>query len=95
MFSTCPQEHYFDCPYQLSSEAIGQTSQDALVFSCFFLFLLKHQQYDTTIVMSVIYYFTAVIYRVEQYLSVLEDCCLLILIPFGFMPGLHCKSYGG
>nr|BAJ94449.1 predicted protein [Hordeum vulgare subsp. vulgare] len=31
MFSTCPQEHYFDCPYQLSSEAIGQTSQDALV----------------------------------------------------------------
>ncbi|KAM0883372.1 hypothetical protein ACQ4PT_031680 [Festuca glaucescens] len=31
MFSTCPQEHYFDCPYQLSSEAIGQTYQDALV----------------------------------------------------------------
>ncbi|KAK1661886.1 hypothetical protein QYE76_050045 [Lolium multiflorum] len=31
MFSTCPQEHYFDCPYQLSSEAIGQTYKDALV----------------------------------------------------------------
>uniref|UniRef100_A0A0E0JEG7 Protein phosphatase n=1 Tax=Oryza punctata TaxID=4537 RepID=A0A0E0JEG7_ORYPU len=31
MFSTCPQEHYFDCPYQLSSEAIGQTYLDALV----------------------------------------------------------------
>jgi hypothetical protein len=32
MFSTCPQEHYFDCPYQLSSEAIGQTYKDALVY---------------------------------------------------------------
>ncbi|KAL5221422.1 hypothetical protein ABZP36_026135 [Zizania latifolia] len=31
MFSTCPQEHYFDCPYQISSEAIGQTYLDALV----------------------------------------------------------------
>uniref|UniRef100_A0ACD5VNW4 Uncharacterized protein n=1 Tax=Avena sativa TaxID=4498 RepID=A0ACD5VNW4_AVESA len=31
MFSTYPQEHYFDCPYQISSEAIGQTYQDALV----------------------------------------------------------------
>jgi protein phosphatase PTC7 len=33
MFSTFPQEHYFDCPYQLSSEAIGQTYQDALVYT--------------------------------------------------------------
>lgn len=31
MFSTCPQEHYFDCPYQLSSETSGQTYLDALV----------------------------------------------------------------
>uniref|UniRef100_A0ACD5TRJ2 Uncharacterized protein n=1 Tax=Avena sativa TaxID=4498 RepID=A0ACD5TRJ2_AVESA len=31
MFSTYPQEHYFDCPYQISSEAIGQTYKDALV----------------------------------------------------------------
>ncbi|TVU21710.1 hypothetical protein EJB05_31364 [Eragrostis curvula] len=33
MFSTCPQEHYFDCPYQISSEATGQTYQDAVVCS--------------------------------------------------------------
>ncbi|XP_068642640.1 probable protein phosphatase 2C 26 [Aristolochia californica] len=31
IFSTCPQEHYFDCPYQLSSEMIGQTYKDAMV----------------------------------------------------------------
>ncbi|KAK9706681.1 hypothetical protein RND81_07G144300 [Saponaria officinalis] len=31
MFSTCPQEHYFDCPYQLSSEASTQTYLDAVV----------------------------------------------------------------
>ncbi|KAK6142142.1 hypothetical protein DH2020_006953 [Rehmannia glutinosa] len=31
IFSTSPQEHYFDCPYQLSSEAIGQTFLDATV----------------------------------------------------------------
>ncbi|KAM1553024.1 hypothetical protein PS1_005800 [Malus domestica] len=30
-FSTSPQEHYFDCPYQLSSEIVGQTYQDAMV----------------------------------------------------------------
>ncbi|KAL2238390.1 UNVERIFIED_CONTAM: putative protein phosphatase 2C 1 [Sesamum indicum] len=30
-FSTSPQEHYFDCPYQLSSEAVGQTFLDATV----------------------------------------------------------------
>ncbi|CAI9770775.1 unnamed protein product [Fraxinus pennsylvanica] len=30
-FSTSPQEHYFDCPYQLSSEAVGQTYLDATV----------------------------------------------------------------
>ncbi|GFP89708.1 probable protein phosphatase 2c 26 [Phtheirospermum japonicum] len=29
IFSTSPQEHYFDCPYQLSSEASGQTFLDA------------------------------------------------------------------
>ncbi|XP_010032961.2 probable protein phosphatase 2C 26 isoform X1 [Eucalyptus grandis] len=31
IFSTSPQEHYFDCPYQLSSESVGQTYQDAVV----------------------------------------------------------------
>ncbi|KAL8548958.1 hypothetical protein ACS0TY_008011 [Phlomoides rotata] len=31
VFSTSPQEHYFDCPYQLSSEAVGQTFIDATV----------------------------------------------------------------
>ncbi|KAL6967749.1 protein-serine,threonine phosphatase [Sarracenia purpurea var. burkii] len=33
MFSTSPQEHYFDCPYQLSSEVVGQTYLDATVTS--------------------------------------------------------------
>ncbi|KAM7259468.1 hypothetical protein ACFE04_015209 [Oxalis oulophora] len=33
IFSTTPQEHYFDCPYQLSSEAVGQTYLDAKVSS--------------------------------------------------------------
>ncbi|GAB2274276.1 hypothetical protein Dimus_009042 [Dionaea muscipula] len=33
IFLTSPQEHYFDCPYQLSSEAIGQTYLDAVVTS--------------------------------------------------------------
>nr|CAB3476157.1 unnamed protein product [Digitaria exilis] len=33
MFSIYPQEHYFDCPYQISSEATGQTYRDALVCS--------------------------------------------------------------
>ncbi|KAJ0979294.1 hypothetical protein J5N97_014768 [Dioscorea zingiberensis] len=31
IFSTTPQEHYFDCPYQLSSEIIGQSYRDAMV----------------------------------------------------------------
>lgn len=31
IFTTSPQEHYFDCPYQLSSELIGQTYLDAVV----------------------------------------------------------------
>ncbi|KAG1339034.1 putative protein phosphatase 2C 26 [Cocos nucifera] len=31
IFATPPQEHYFDCPYQLSSEIIGQTYLDATV----------------------------------------------------------------
>ncbi|XP_057954258.1 probable protein phosphatase 2C 26 isoform X2 [Malania oleifera] len=31
IFSTSPQEHYFDCPYQLSSEVVGQTYLDAMV----------------------------------------------------------------
>ncbi|XP_056175971.1 probable protein phosphatase 2C 26 isoform X1 [Syzygium oleosum] len=31
IFSTSPQEHYFDCPYQLSSESVGQTYRDAVV----------------------------------------------------------------
>lgn len=31
IFSTSPQEHYFDCPYQLSSERVGQTFLDATV----------------------------------------------------------------
>ncbi|KAK8641609.1 hypothetical protein V6N13_011002 [Hibiscus sabdariffa] len=33
IFSTTPQEHYFECPYQLSSELIGQTYLDAVVSS--------------------------------------------------------------
>ncbi|XP_058075471.1 probable protein phosphatase 2C 1 isoform X6 [Magnolia sinica] len=33
VFSTSPQEHSFDCPYQLSSEVVGQTYQDAMVCS--------------------------------------------------------------
>lgn len=33
IFSTQPQEHYFDCPYQLSSELISQTYRDAMVCS--------------------------------------------------------------
>ncbi|XP_059593507.1 probable protein phosphatase 2C 26 isoform X3 [Vitis vinifera] len=33
IFSTLPQEHYFDCPYQLSSEVITQTYLDATVTS--------------------------------------------------------------
>lgn len=32
IFSTLPQEHYFDCPYQLSSEVITQTYLDATVW---------------------------------------------------------------
>ncbi|XP_027335438.1 probable protein phosphatase 2C 26 isoform X2 [Abrus precatorius] len=31
IFSTSPQEHYFDCPFQLSSERVGQTYLDATV----------------------------------------------------------------
>ena len=31
IFCTLPQEHYFDCPYQLSSEVITQTYLDATV----------------------------------------------------------------
>ncbi|CAM8916330.1 unnamed protein product [Rhodiola kirilowii] len=33
VFTTSPQEHYFDCPYQLSSEMVGQTYLDAMVCS--------------------------------------------------------------
>ncbi|XVF20375.1 hypothetical protein REPUB_Repub11eG0192800 [Reevesia pubescens] len=33
IFSTSPQEHYFDCPYQLSSELVGQTYLDAVISS--------------------------------------------------------------
>ncbi|XP_076886484.1 putative protein phosphatase 2C 26 [Bidens hawaiensis] len=33
IFSTFPQEHYFDCPYQLSSETVSQTYLDATVTS--------------------------------------------------------------
>lgn len=33
VFSTSPQEHYFDCPYQLSSESVGQTFLDATVLN--------------------------------------------------------------
>ncbi|KAL2333026.1 hypothetical protein Fmac_014239 [Flemingia macrophylla] len=31
IFTTSPQEHYFDCPFQLSSERVGQTYLDAAV----------------------------------------------------------------
>ncbi|KAH9309231.1 hypothetical protein KI387_037142, partial [Taxus chinensis] len=33
IFSTSPQEHYFDCPFQLSSHIAGQTYRDAMVYS--------------------------------------------------------------
>ncbi|MQL83488.1 hypothetical protein Taro_015978 [Colocasia esculenta] len=33
IFCTSPQDHYFDCPYQLSSETLTQTSLDAAVSS--------------------------------------------------------------
>ncbi|XP_039052580.1 probable protein phosphatase 2C 26 [Hibiscus syriacus] len=33
IFSTTPHEHYFDCPYQLSLELIGQKHPDAAVSS--------------------------------------------------------------
>ncbi|XP_058075467.1 probable protein phosphatase 2C 26 isoform X2 [Magnolia sinica] len=33
VFSTSPQEHSFDCPYQLSSEVVGQTYQDAMALA--------------------------------------------------------------
>lgn len=33
IFCTRPQEHYFDCPYQLSSEKSGQTYHDAMLCS--------------------------------------------------------------
>ncbi|XP_054819281.1 probable protein phosphatase 2C 26 [Prosopis cineraria] len=31
IFATSPQEHYFDCPFQLSSQMAGQTCLDAVV----------------------------------------------------------------
>lgn len=31
IFATCCQEHYFDCPFQLSSEAVTQTYNDAVI----------------------------------------------------------------
>ncbi|XP_028768917.1 probable protein phosphatase 2C 26 isoform X2 [Neltuma alba] len=31
VFATSPQEHYFDCPFQLSSQKAGQTYLDAVV----------------------------------------------------------------
>ncbi|XP_044482498.1 probable protein phosphatase 2C 26 isoform X6 [Mangifera indica] len=33
IFSSSPQEHYFDCPFQLSSEAAGQTYLDAMALA--------------------------------------------------------------
>ncbi|KAL0667308.1 hypothetical protein Bca4012_030012 [Brassica carinata] len=33
IFSTTPQEHYFDCPFQLSSEGSAQTYMDASQFN--------------------------------------------------------------
>ncbi|KAL8129865.1 hypothetical protein V2J09_019020 [Rumex salicifolius] len=33
IFSSCPVEHYFDCPYQMSSEPVTQTYLDAVVSS--------------------------------------------------------------
>ncbi|MCO5583191.1 hypothetical protein L7F22_037099 [Adiantum nelumboides] len=32
VFATLTQQHYFDCPYQLSSEPGAQTSRDAMVY---------------------------------------------------------------
>lgn len=33
VFATQPQQHYFDCPYQFSSDPGGQSAADAVV--CF------------------------------------------------------------
>nr|KJB53313.1 hypothetical protein B456_009G113300 [Gossypium raimondii] len=41
IFSTTPQEHYFDCPYQLSSELVGQTYLDAVVMP--YVYQLSYQ----------------------------------------------------
>lgn len=32
VFASQPQQHYFDCPYQFSSEQSGQSAADAMVF---------------------------------------------------------------
>lgn len=50
VFSTQPQEHYFDCPYQLSSEVRTQTYLDAMVSYNLigqFMFLFFHHSYHT------------------------------------------------
>ncbi|ANM61559.1 Protein phosphatase 2C family protein [Arabidopsis thaliana] len=40
IFATAPQEHYFDCPYQLSSEGSAQTYLDASVNKSLPLFMI-------------------------------------------------------
>ncbi|KAI7997603.1 putative protein phosphatase 2C 1 [Camellia lanceoleosa] len=37
IFSTSPQEHYFDCPYQLSSEVVDVCNTDMFGFSIYIL----------------------------------------------------------
>ncbi|KAA0048594.1 putative protein phosphatase 2C 1 isoform X3 [Cucumis melo var. makuwa] len=45
IFSTSPQEHFFDCPYQLSSERVGQTFLDATKSGLVVLLMKQESQW--------------------------------------------------
>lgn len=80
IFSSSPQEHYFDCPYQLSSEAVGQTYLDATVW-IFRLLVLHSNLYDSSKVQQ--------IYKTENFL------CILYLNYFKSEPFKLFSSYTG
>ncbi|RRT52131.1 hypothetical protein B296_00030260, partial [Ensete ventricosum] len=54
VFATSPQEHYFDCPYQLSSEKIGQTYQDAMVILLSSILLDSFSEFILSIVAKIL-----------------------------------------
>ncbi|RWW27459.1 hypothetical protein GW17_00008109, partial [Ensete ventricosum] len=54
VFATSPQEHYFDCPYQLSSEKIGQTYQDAMVILLSSILLDSFSKFILSIVAKIL-----------------------------------------